>query len=189
MPPRSVPGKTDEEIVALVQQGNVEAFRPLVERYEPKIMRYAERFLFDRDRAKDLVQEVFIKAYVNIKSFDTKRRFSPWVYRIAHNEFVNAIKKDKREATVSLFQFDVLLPHPIAKETASGDLERREIKTLLTRSLAALDPKYREPLTLYYLEEMNYKEIADILRVPVSTVGIRLQRGKAALRKIVEGKQ
>ena len=181
--------RTDEEIAVLVQKGDREAFRELVERYEPKLRRYAERFFFDRDRANDLLQDIFIKTYVNIKSFDSGRRFSPWIYRIAHNEFVNAIKKTKREASVSLFDFDILFPHPVAKETADGDTERGEIKSLIEQSLGQLDPKYRDPLVLYYLEEMNYKEIADVLRVPVSTVGIRLQRGKTALRKIVGDKQ
>ena len=180
---------SDEQIVAKVQEGDTEAFRTLVERYEPKLARYAARFFFSRDDAKDLLQEIFIKAYVNIKSFDIERRFSPWVYRIAHNEFVNAIKKSKREATVPLFDFDTLLPHPAAKETADGTSERAEMKRLLNSSLGAMDAKYSEPLTLYYIEEMSYQEIADVLRVPVSTVGIRLQRGKVALRKIIEGKQ
>ncbi len=183
------PERSDEEVAILVQEGDREAFRIIVERYEPKLRRYAERFFFDRDRANDLLQDVFIKSYVNIKSFDARRRFSPWIYRIAHNEFVNAIKKTKREASVSIFDFDLLFPHPVAKETADGDVERKEIKSLVEKSLGALDPKYREPLVLYYFEEMDYKEIADVLRVPVSTVGIRLQRGKAALRKIVGNKQ
>src|SRR5579872_2664967 len=76
--------RTEEQMVALVQDGDVELFRELVERYEPKLTRYARRFLFDSDEAKDLLQEVFIKAYVNIKSFDIERRFSPWLYRVAH---------------------------------------------------------------------------------------------------------
>ena len=89
---------TDEQIVMKVQAGDTESFRVLVERYEPKMHRYAKRFLFAADDAKDLLQEIFIKTYVNIKSFDSERRFSPWIYRIAHNEFVNALKKkEKRE--------------------------------------------------------------------------------------------
>src|ERR1700685_1546732 len=96
--------RTDEEIVKEVQGGDVESFRILVERYEPKMTRYARRFLFGADDAKDLLQEIFIKTYTNINSFDTERRFSPWIYRIAHNEFVNALKKKTKErGNVSLF--------------------------------------------------------------------------------------
>ncbi len=180
--------RKDEEIAAEVQKGDVEAFQTLVERYDQKMSRYARRFLFDSDEAKDLVQEVFIKAYVNIRGFDVYRRFSPWIYRIAHNEFVNALKKRKKErANVSLFDFDVLFPHVklTAKETADGDFNQHELKKVLEASLDKIPPKYKEPLILYYFEEMDYKEIADVLRIPVSTVGVRLQRGKVMLKKLV----
>jgi RNA polymerase sigma-70 factor (ECF subfamily) len=179
--------QTDEEIVALVQKGDVESFRILVERYEPKINRYAKRFFFDGDDGKDVVQEVFIKAYVNIKSFDVERRFSPWIYRIAHNEFVNNIKKrQKFRDNISIFDFDLLMPHLAAKETSDEGMNHEELKTLLNESLDKIGTKYKDPLVLYYLEDMDYKEIADILRIPVSTVGVRLQRGKAMLKKIVK---
>lgn len=180
----------DEEVAERVQGGDRAAFRVLVERYELKMTRYAKRFLFDGDDAKDLVQEVFIKAYVNIRSFDVTQRFSPWLYRIAHNAFVNALKKRQREKrNTSLFDFDVLFPHLIAKETADGNINREEVKRMLDRSLEQLGPKYKEPLILYYFEEMDYRTIADVLHVPVSTVGVRLARGRTMLKKIMERQQ
>jgi RNA polymerase sigma-70 factor, ECF subfamily len=179
--------RNDEEIVSRVQDGDIESYRTLVERYEPKILRYAKRFFFDGDEGKDIVQEVFIKAYVNIKSFDTTRRFSPWIYRIAHNEFVNNIKRRKKEReNVSVFDFDILFSYLTAKETADEGFTRAEARRMLDSSLDQLDQKYREPLVLYYFEEMDYREIADILHIPVSTVGVRLQRGRAMLRKVVK---
>lgn len=178
--------KTDEEIAVLVQGGNIEVFAELVSRYEDKLSRYARKFLFDDEDAKDLVQDVFIKAYANIQSFEARQRFSPWIYRIAHNEFINAIKKRTRRETVSIFDFDLLLPHPVAKERADSEAERQELKRILDRSLEKIDIKYKEPLVLYYFEEMNYTEIAEILHIPVSTVGVRLQRGKVQLKKLVE---
>ncbi len=182
--------RTDEEIVVLVQKGDVDSFRVIMDRYEPKIARYARRFLFSGDEAKDLLQEVFIKTYVNIKNFDVTRRFSPWIYRIAHNEFVNAAKKRKKERNlISLAYLDILFPHPIAKEAADTEINRKELKKILDRSLDKIDAKYRAPLMLYYYEDMDYKEIAEILRVPVSTVGVWLQRGRATLRKMIEEKQ
>ena len=85
--------QTDEQIAQAVQKGDSSAFGLLVERYEPKLLRYAKKFLFDYEDGKDIVQEVFIKAYSNIQSFDSGRSFSSWIYRIAHNEFINAIRK------------------------------------------------------------------------------------------------
>ncbi len=177
--------KTDEEIARQVQAGDSESFGPLVARYEAKLLRYARKFLFDASDVEDLVQEVFLKAYVNIRSFEPSRRFSPWIYRIAHNEFVNALKKKKREK-ISFFDLDTFFPHLAAKETADADLEKRDMRELLETGLKQLDAKYREPLILYYIEGMDYQAIADILEIPRSTVGVRLARGKAILKKIVQ---
>jgi len=175
---------TDESIARRVQGGDVEAFALLMQRYEKKITRYARKFLSHPDDVKDIVQEVFVKAYVNIRSFDAKRRFSPWIYRIAHNEFVNALKKKKTEK-ISFIDFDFFFPHPAAKETADMDVDKNDLRRILDGYIGKMPVKYREPLILYYFEEMSYREIADVLRLPVSTVGIRLQRGKALLKKNV----
>jgi RNA polymerase sigma-70 factor, ECF subfamily len=176
---------TDEEIAARVQSGDIDSFSILVSRYETKISRYARKFLSGPDDVKDIVQDVFVKVYVNIKSFDVKQRFSPWIYRIAHNEFVNALKKKKSEK-LSFIDFDVLFPHPVASEAADADVDRNDLRRLLNQSLEKIPAKYREPLVLYYFEEMSYLEIANIMHLPTSTVGIRLQRAKSILRKAVE---
>ncbi len=179
--------RTDEQIAQEVQKGNGAAFGELIDRYNAKLLRYGHRFLREDDDVQDAVQETFIKAYANIQSFDIARRFSPWIYRIAHNEFVNALKKRGKE-TVSLSDFDTFFPHPVAKETADDGAHAEELHHLLDGGLAKLDPKYREPLVLYYYEDLDYKEIADVLRIPVATVGVRLKRGKEALLKEVGDK-
>lgn len=179
--------ETDEAAAVRVQSGDAEAFSVLLERYEKKLSRYARKFLSHPDDVKDIIQEVFIKAYVNIRSFDAARRFSPWIYRIAHNEFINALKKKKSER-ISFIDFDLLLPHPAASETADADVDRQDLRRLLDGCLEKMPVKYREPLVLYYFEDMNYREIADIIHLPVSTVGVRLQRGKAMLKKLIAGK-
>ena len=182
-----MPQRTDEEIAAQIQNGEIESFGMLTERYERKISHYARKFIFNSDDIEDLVQEVFIKAYVNLKSFDTSRKFSSWLYRIAHNEFINAIKKKSREKiTFFDLNFDLLFPHISLSKTFDDDIKNEELKLMLDRCLGKISPKYREVLVLYYFEEMNYQEIADILRIPVSTVGVRLKRGKTILKKIID---
>ena len=176
--------ETDEAIALRIQQGDGEAIGELVERYQAKLIRYARKFLLDPDDAKDIVQDIFIKAYQNIQSFDVSRRFSPWVYRIAHNEFVNALKKRQSRRTVFTIDFDTLFPHLTAPDTADSGTMERDTRATLDRYLDKISPKYREPLVLYYLEGMDYKEISEILQIPVSTVGVRLARGRTALQKI-----
>lgn len=175
--------QSDEELAKSAQLGQVQSFATLVGRYEPKMLRYARKFLFGYEDAADLVQEVFIKAFINIRSFDPRRSFSPWLYRIAHNEFINAIKKRGREP-VPIFDSDTILPHLMGKLTADDELLKKETKEIIDKCLDKLSLKYREPLVLYFYEELDYKEIADIMHIPISTVGIRLKRGKEMLKEI-----
>ncbi|HUO55832.1 MAG TPA: RNA polymerase sigma factor [Candidatus Paceibacterota bacterium] len=178
--------ESDEAIALRVQGGEVEAFGEFVERYQEKLMRYARKFLLDPDDAKDIVQDIFVKAFQNIQSFDASRRFSPWIYRIAHNEFVNALKRRQAHRTVFTIDFDTLFPHLVADDTADSAALERDTRATLERYLDKIDVKYREPLVLYYLEGMDYKQISEILQIPVSTVGVRLARGRAALQKAAQ---
>ena len=173
---------TDEDLARGLQQGEKYLFAELVERYEAKILRYARRFLFNFHDAEDAVQEVFIKAYTNIRSFDADRRFSPWLYRIAHNELLNTLRKKIHEP-VPFFDPDTLIPHPIAPEETDHTIKAKELKELMSANLDKLPPKYREPLVLYYFEDLSYQEISDIMQIPASTIGVRINRAKQALRK------
>jgi len=173
--------QTDEEVARAVQKGASEEFSILVDRYEAKLTRYAHKFLTNREDVKDLVQEVFIKAYKNIKSFDSSRRFSPWIYRIAHNEFVNALERKQRDKM--LFSFDAFFPYPAAKERSDAQALQNDLRQTIDFYLDQIDAKYREPLILYYFQDLGYKEIADVLHIPAATVGVRLQRAKSILKK------
>lgn len=175
--------KTDEEIVKLVQSGEIDLFEVLIERYEEKIRRYAKKFLSEKEDIEDLLQEIFLKAYENIKSFDPKRKFSTWLYRIAHNELVNAIKKRRFS-----FDLDLFLPYLSTKENLIEKIDQKEMQEIIEKSLNKLEPKYREPLILFYFENLSYQEISEILQIPVSTVGVRIKRAKEKIKKLLDKK-
>jgi len=177
--------KTDEAIAAMVQSGDLESFSFLVERYENKIKRYARKFMTNAEDIKDITQDIFIKTYTNIKSFDVDKKFSSWIYRIAHNELINALKKKERNPLL-FFDADTLFPHPISREETDKKTIRDEIKKSINKCLDEIPLKYREPLVLFYIEGLNYGEIADVMRVPVSTVGVRLKRGRRMLKAICD---
>lgn len=174
---------TDEELAARVQKGDKEVFGALMERYEEKLLRYGRKFLSTHDDIVDIVQDVFVSTYQNIQSFDTSQRFSPWIYRIAHNAFVNALKKNSYNPLL-LVDFDTLVSHTAYEDPAPGEREQREMRRMIDKGLNKLSPKYREVLILHYLEDMQYKEIADILQIPSGTVGIRIKRAKEALKGV-----
>ena len=175
---------TDEELVALVQKGNKEIFGQIMDRYTEKLSRYGRRFLSSPDHIEDIVQDVFIKTYQNIQSFDVTRKFSSWIYRIAHNALVNALRAKVTEP-IPYFDFDTFISHPIHEESVEDLKEAEEMRVLLEKGIQELAPLYREVLTLYYFENMDYQAISDILEIPIGTVGIRLSRAKAMLRKHV----
>lgn len=173
---------TDEQIALLVQKGDKDKFSLLMDRYKAKLFRYGRKFLANEDNIDDVVQEVFIKAYQNIRSFDVNQKFSPWIYRIAHNTYINSIKKISR-GPIYTFDFDTIVSHPVYEDPSIKEAEEVEIKKMVDTGLEKLRPNYREIVILYYIEELSYKEIADILHIPIGTVGIRLRRAKEALKK------
>lgn len=178
--------ETDEVLARRVQGKNEAAFGVLMQRYTPKLLRYGRRFLSSGAHIEDAVQDVFIQAYQNMQSYDVRRPFSPWLYRIAHNMFVNTIRKNSRSPFVTL-DLDTLAAYTAYETDPAAEEEVRETKALIDRGLEALSPNYREVLVLRYLEQLDYQEIADVLHVPLGTVGIRLHRARAALKKYVTG--
>lgn len=183
--------QTDEEIALLVQSHKVELFGILINRYEKKMTRYAGRVLNNKEDIQDVVQEIFTKAYININSFDVKRKFSSWLYKIAHNEIVNVFKKNKRRYSLPLLNLDIFFPQ-YAKDSTQDigrEMDRKETKAMIDSCFDTLENKYKEPIALYYLEELSYQEIADIMQIPTSTVGVRIKRAKKIMKQILETHQ
>lgn len=177
-----MPELSDEQIATIVQAGDANAFGELISHYEAKLKRYARKFLNSEDEIEDLVQDVFIKSYMNIQSFNASLKFSPWIYRIAHNTFVNELKR-KHRIGFSFFDVDTMLPSLPAKETADAATLETELREELDTLIKELTPKYREVLILHYLESLSYQEISDILQIPVTTVGVRMNRARKKLRE------
>ena len=173
---------TDEQIVELVRTEDKEIFREIVERYQNKLFRYARYLVQDEHKAKDIVQESLIKAYVNLYGFDVNKKFSSWMYRIVHNEAVDEIRKSSK--TVLGLPLEALASLTDVDHNPSENFEKEEARGMVKRCLAKLPVKYREVLALFYLEEKSYNEISDILRTPMGTVGTRIHRGEKMLRKI-----
>jgi RNA polymerase sigma-70 factor (ECF subfamily) len=173
--------RNDEELASLVQQGDEKAFAVLLGRYQNKLLRYGRKFLSSREDIEDIVQDVFIRTYQNIKSFDATRKFSPWIYRIAHNTFVNALR-DKERDPIILLDLDALMAHPSHEDPREAH-DRERLRIAIEKGLELLTPAYKEILILYYLEDLSYQEIADVLHLPVGTVGVRLRRAREMLKK------
>lgn len=173
---------SDEEIAVLVRTKNQELYRELVERYQKKIIKYARYLIGNRESAHDVAQETFIKAFTNLWGFNPKLKFSSWIYRIAHNEAVNYIKKHKKEFPIDPEKMSLM--NVESEEDPFRDMEKKEAMEIVEKCLPELSIKYREPVALYYLDDKSYEEISDVLRIPAGTVGVRIMRGKKLLESI-----
>ncbi len=141
------------------------------------------KFIYNNDELEDILQVVFIKAYKNLYGFNTKKKFSSWIYRIAHNEAVNHLKKYSKER-ISLDDIEYKIIDK--KIDLNYKIDKELLKIEMEKHLSNIKLKYREPLILFFFEEMSYAEISDILRVPISTVGTLISRGKKILKNELE---
>jgi len=175
---------SDEKLVKYVRSHDQEAYSEIIKRYQDKLIRYADYLVDNNEVAADTVQESFIKAFINLRGFNIKKKFSSWIYRIVHNEAINYLIKKKREISLESNEW----VDRISKENVETEYEEKEIKDMVNKCLLELPVMYRSPLTLFYLEDKSYEEISDVLRLPVGTVGTRINRGKKLLEVIIKEK-
>lgn len=175
---------SDSQVVALVMKGDNAMYALLVERYEAKLLRYATYLIKDYDVASDITQDTFIKAYINLRSFKPGKAFSPWIYRILHNEAMNVIKRSKKTLTFS--DMGDACDNFFVNFATDNVLDKNMLKANIQKCLGKIDIKYQEVLALYFFDNLKYDEISEILHVPASTIGVRISRGKAALKKVCQ---
>lgn len=179
----------DKELVRRVCEGEKKYFEEIISRHQGKIFAYVYRLLNGRrDDALDVVQNTFIKAYENLKSFNRRRKFTSWLYRIAHNEAINFIKREKRRATISLDDNPVIEQSLYTESNQHDYILAREGQEVVETTLATLPRKYREALILRFIEDRTYEEMSFILQKPLSTIGTLLNRGRKKFEKILRKK-
>lgn len=178
---------SDNDLVAAALR-DTRAYALLVRRWEPLLGRYVRRILGrDGQAVEDVLQEVFLKAYVNLNDFDRARPFGPWIYRIARNEAISLLRKKKAEPLlVSGDDAFLLLERMSDGITAQEILDRARIEEQVRLAIKTMDQRYREALILRYLEDKGYDEIADILELPSGTVATLIKRGTKQLRASLE---
>ena len=174
---------SDEELVAKVRKEDKELYAEIVNRYQYKLMKYATYLIHDEQKAADVVQEAFIKAYVNINGFNTKKKFSSWIYRIVHNQAMNLVKKYHKESPMDK-NMDWSSDSNLEEE-----FDKKHIQEMVQACLDNMPVKYSEPLILYFMEDYSYEDISDILRLPMGTVATRINRGKILLKNICQKKK
>jgi len=174
---------TDEQLLGRHRGGDEQAFEVLIERYRLELFHFLARFVGNRTAADDIFQEAFIQVHISAGTFDTSRRFKPWLFTIAANKARDHLRKNKRQKAVSLsstvdkhqeggqafidlMEADLPLPQDRAQQKETGQIVR-DVVSLLPEHL-------REVLLLAYFNKMAYREIAENLGIPLGTVKSRL---------------
>ncbi len=182
--------REDAELVKLVLAGDTELYAVLVNRYRTRVSRYVERFTYDVEDARDVTQDVFVKVYGALDSFDPHFKFSTWLFRIAGNAAIDHLRR-RRVRTLPLEypsgedgEMRAVDP-PEVRPNPHEELTRRRLRDALSAAIDRLPDDYRELISLRHYGEMPYEEIADLKGMPLGTVKNKLFRARQALRDLL----
>lgn len=172
----------ERELIRLAQRGDADAFGQLVSRYQQTVFNIAYRLMGDRQEAKDVAQEAFVKTYQTLDRFDLQRPLAPWLGRITTNTALNWIKKRRPE--IEIGEESLLAdPAPGPEDQAIA----AETSTQLRAAIAALPPNYRAVIELRHFQKLSYQEMSEALDAPLSSVKSWLFRARRELRRKLRG--
>lgn len=185
---RAVDPEEDREAVAAVLAGDRERFTELVQRYQERLVNYLSRMLGNYDEAHDVVQEVFLKVYRALDTFDPSYRFSTWIFRVARNAAIDRVRR-RRLQTVSL-----TVPDPDSggerqwelpgdEKTPYQRARQEERREAVLQAVRGLPWEYRELIMLRHYAELSYNEIAELKEMPLGTVKNKLFRARRMLEE------
>ncbi len=181
--------EADEKLVQLAAAGDRAAFETLVRRHQRALLNHIYRHIGQRDAAVDLAQEIFLKVYLSLRSFDPKYRFTTWLYRIASNCAIDFLRK-KQPVLCSLQSIPgddggsrPALSLAGKEPTPHEALRLHELQLRLERAVQSLPPDYRQLILLRHRQHCRYQEIARITGLPIGTVKNRIFRAREMLRQ------
>ncbi len=183
-------------MVSLACEGRQRAFRELLTRYEKPVFSLVFRMVRDRERAEDVAQEAFVKAFNAIDTYDPRYKFSSWLFKIANNLAIDRLRKRELD-TVSIHgapdarsnedEERTSITLPSTGESPEEYVENRELGGQIEDAMGRLRPEYRTAVLLRHVEGHTYDEVAEIMDVPLGTVKTYIHRGRAELKEMLAG--
>ncbi len=177
--------KEIRHIIDRIRDGEKEAFRILIERYQPLVIHIVFRLVSRDEDREDICQDVFIRVYENLGGFRYRSKMSTWIARIAYNRCINYLEKKKvplLEDKMPECTFDDI---PAGDENPLSLLEMNDLSFRIHAELEKLSIPFRTILTLYHLEDMSYEEIGHIMNLPEGTVKNHLFRARKQLKNLL----
>jgi RNA polymerase sigma-70 factor (ECF subfamily) len=175
-PPEDV---SDTELVVCAKKGDTEAFSVLVQRHQNLVFNLSYRFMRDPTLAEDAAQEAFLKAFRLLRGFRGDCNFSTWMYRVTVSVCLTEISRRKKRQEVELQPMD-------GRQTVDRRVESSDVLDMIRRCVNLLPGRYASIITLYYLKEISYEEIARVMQIPMGTLKTWMFRARNQLRSIVE---
>jgi len=185
---------TDEELMLKVQQGDVDCFDVLVERYKIRLFNYLLRLTSNRDEAEEIAQEAFVKAFIHAGKYKTIAKFSTWLYTIATNLVRNRIRARGRAPQIlSLWtrghddgEEERVMDIADGGRTPEDAINDAELSEVINSAIRGIPQKYRESFVLREINQLSYEEIAAVTGLKLGTVRSRINRARNCFRQIVE---
>jgi RNA polymerase sigma-70 factor (ECF subfamily) len=186
-------GDADLELLKAVLNGDGTAYRGLVEKYQTRVYAMVYGMVRNREDARDLTQDAFVKAYRNLDSFRLESSFYTWLYRIAMNLAIDFVRKRRRRETggfdegIATRDDDGGIAEVHHEDGPSRQLERKQLFGKIMDAMEQLPEDQRQVILLRELEGLQYKEIADVMGIPEGTVMSRLFYARKKLQKLLAG--
>jgi RNA polymerase sigma-70 factor, ECF subfamily len=183
----------EARLVKLSRSGDRRAFSELVDMYKDKMYYLGMRMLSNAQEAEDIVQETFLRVFMNLDRYDETQKFSTWIYRIATNLCIDRLRKRKNNYSLDAEMSDgegTDYYSTLASEepTPENQIILTETQETIREAINQLPEKYKSVVVLRYLHDMSLQEIGDVLDMPVTTVKTRVHRGREYLRKKLDSK-
>jgi RNA polymerase sigma-70 factor (ECF subfamily) len=181
----------DRTLVERILEGDRDLFGVLMSRYEKRLVNYVYRITHRYEEAHDLAQEIFVKVYLALDRYDPKYQFSTWLFRIAQNSAIDAIRK-KGISEVPLARQSDDEPQGRDREFADDGispyraLKNKQLSAAIDREVEKLPPDYRELIQLRHFAELSYEEIASMKKLPLGTVKNKLFRARNLLKDALD---
>lgn len=184
----------DERLVKEALNGDEEAYKKLVEKYERSLYFHILKMIKDKEQVEDLVQETFVKAFDNLSSYNTRYAFSTWIYRIATNHTIDYLRKKKLKTLsidepVNTKEGDMEIQLPDKSASTDRKIIKKQRQKMVRKAIEDLPEKYRRVIQMRHMEEKSYKEIAGELEMPLGTVKAHIFRARELLYKALKDKR
>lgn len=174
---------TDSDLVQQAQDGKTEAFSVLVDRYRQKVFQTCMGFLHNTDDAEDLTQEIFVKAWNAMGSFDRRAAFSTWLYRISVNKAINQTRRNKLRTFTGIN--DEVTESGYADEDAENNLMRSEQREQIKNAVSKLKTRQKKAFVLFYYQELSLTEVADVLEMSPKATESLIFRARKKLQGLL----